>query len=99
MHTLDWADVEALCAHWDYYQAAVSKHLLQQELLMPKALKRKCGSRHLLWSCITKNERPAYQDSMCSIMCDLVICLVPVGQPQVIVLNLEIQVWEDELQG
>ena len=31
-------------------------------------------------------------------MSHFVICLVTIGQPQIIVLNLEIHKWEDELQ-
>lgn len=44
------------------------------------------------WSNIT------HLDCMCCIYCDLVIGLITVRQPQIIVLRLQVKVWEDQLQ-
>lgn len=43
-------------------------------------------------------EGSSYQDGVCSIMSDFVIGCITIWQAQVIVLNLQIHKWQDELQ-
>ena len=55
-------------------------------------------SLHGIMGRIHDHKAYTHQNGMCSISCDFVICLVPVWEAKVIVLNLEVQVRENELQ-